>query len=512
MRQTPAAEGGFEMRLDQDQCYRALKSRDARFDGQFFTAVVTTGVYCRPICPAPTPKRANVRFYPCAAAAQDAGFRPCLRCRPETSPGTPAWQGTSATVSRALRLIEEGALDEGSVEELALRLGMGGRHLRRLFIEHLGVPPVAVAQTRRLHFAKKLIDETALPMGDVAFGAGYSSIRRFNAAFRGVYGRAPGKLRRHGRENEVAGASAPMELRLTYRPPFDWNSLLEFLRSRATAGVEAVEGGVYRRSFEVQGTTGVLKVSHLPERRALVLSLDVAAPRALHTLAARVRSLFDLEANPAEVAAVLERDPLLRASLRRHPGLRVPGCWDPFELAVRVILGQQISVKGATTLAGRIAEAYGRPLDPMASGGLTRLSPRPEDLADADLTGLGVIGARARAIQGLARAILDGRLRLDGTSDPASCMQALESLPGLGPWTAQIIAMRALREPDAFPATDLGVVRALAEGGRRPSSTEILKRAEAWRPWRAYAALHLWKLDTPTPAGESGAKSSRALR
>lgn len=491
------------MHLDQDLCYRAIKSRDARFDGQFFTAVTTTGIYCRPICPAPTPKRAHVRFYGCAAAAQEDGFRPCLRCRPETSPGTPAWQGTSATVSRALRLIEAGALDEGSVEDLALRLGVGGRHLRRLFIEHLGVTPVAVAQTRRLHFAKKLIDETPLALGDVAFAAGYASIRRFNAAFRAVYGCAPRELRRKERRQYAPAPDAPLRLRLAYRPPFDWEALMAFLQDRATAGVEEVEGGVYRRIIAAGPAgdgAGFLEVGHDPEARQLRLTIHSPDARALQSVTERVRRMFDLECHPSAIAGVLERDALLRPLVRKFPGLRVPGAWDPFEMAVRVVLGQQISVKGATTLAGRIAQAYGRPVEASPFAGLNRLAPRPEDLADANLVRLGVTQARARAIQGLARAVIEGRVSLDPAGDFGATVRALESLPGLGPWTAQVIAMRALGEPDAFPAADLGLIRAMEAAGSPASPRELTARSEAWRPWRAYAALYLWKLHAASTA------------
>jgi AraC family transcriptional regulator, regulatory protein of adaptative response / DNA-3-methyladenine glycosylase II len=483
------------MRLDQDQCYRALKSRDARFDGQFFTAVLTTGIYCRPVCPAPTPLRANVRFYPCAAAAQAAGFRPCLRCRPETSPSAPAWQGTSASVSRALRLIDAGAMDEGGVEDLAARLGIGSRHLRRLFMEHLGVTPVAVAQTRRLHFAKKLLDETPLPLAEIAFSAGFSSIRRFNAAFREVYGRAPGELRRQAGESRGVDPGAALRLRLSYRPPFDWGSLLDFFRDRATVGVESLEGEVYRRAIAVGEAVGRIEVSHEPERCALQLQIHLPDARGLQQVTARVRHLFDLEANPAEVSAVLEKDAMLRPWVRRFPGLRVPGAWDPFEMAVRVILGQQISVKAATTLASRIAEVYGRPLGSAASGGLTRLPPRPQNLLEADLTRLGVVSARARAIQGLARAVHEGRLQLEGQANLEATLREIEALPGLGPWSAQLIAMRALREPDAFPASDLGLLRAISVDGSRVTASALLARAEAWRPWRAYAAVYLWNRD-----------------
>lgn len=496
------------MKLDQDMCYRALKSRDARFDGQFFTAVLTTGIYCRPICPAPTPKQVNVRFFSNAAAAQEAGFRPCLRCRPETSPGTPAWQGTSSSVTRALRLIEEGALDEGGVEALAAKLGVGGRHLRRLFIEHLGVTPVAVAQTRRLHFAKKLIDETPLSMGDIAFNAGYSSIRRFNTAFRSIYGCPPSQLRRAKKPAEAA--SAPLILRLSYRPPFDWESMLDFLSNRATAGVERVKGDSYRRTVSFGDAAGTIEVRNDPVKNALTLSVKLPDARKLQQITTRVRRLFDLESNPEEIATSLGRDHLLRPLIVRYPGLRVPGAWDPFEMAVRVILGQQVSVKGATTLAGRLAQKFGQPLAGFEVEGLTHISPRPEDIMDADLSGLGIVGSRIRAIQTLARGIVEGQIDFSAGTDPDALVCVLESLPGIGSWTAQVIAMRVLGEPDAFPASDLGIVRALRNSEKKLSERDVLARAEIWRPWRAYAALYLWKKDIRMPEPRRDDKQPRA--
>jgi AraC family transcriptional regulator of adaptative response / DNA-3-methyladenine glycosylase II len=475
--------------LDADLCYRALRSRDQRFDGRFFVGVVTTGIYCRPVCPAPTPKRRNVRFFACAAAAAAAGLRPCLRCRPEASPGTPAWLGTSATVSRALRLIEQGALDRGDVEALAQRMGIGERHLRRLFETHLGVPPLAVAQTRRIHFAKRLIDETALPMSEIAFAAGFSSIRRFNAALRGAYGRSPTELRRRGRER--SGASAPIELRLAYRAPFDWEGMLAFLAPRATPGVEVVTPEAYRRSIDLGGAAGVLEVRHDPAGGGLLLRLPAATSRALVEAVHRVRRLFDLGADPAAIATHFAGDPDLAPRFRRRAGLRIPGAWDGFELAVRAVLGQQVSVARGTEIAGKLTAAFGRPLAD-AEPGVDALFPTPEALAEADVAGLGLMpAARAEAVRALARAVRGGELALDGARDREAAVEALLRLPGVGPWTAEVVAMRALGEPDAFPAGDLGLRRALGPGSPL-SPGALATRAEAWRPWRAYAAVALW--------------------
>jgi AraC family transcriptional regulator of adaptative response / DNA-3-methyladenine glycosylase II len=475
------------MQLDPDICYRALQSRDARFDGRFFTAVRSTGVYCRPVCPARTPRRENCVFLPCAAAAQAAGYRPCLRCRPEASPGTPAWQGTSATVSRALRLIADGALDAHGVDALAARLGIGARHLRRLFLEHLGATPVAIAQNRRVLFAKKLIDETALSMAQVAHAAGFASVRRFNDAMLATYRRAPRELRRRAAPDAPAGVT---RLQLAYRPPYPWRTVLAFLAARATRGVEQVTADTWRRSFRQGDTTGWLEVGTVPGRNELSVSIHHGSPLVLIRLAQRLRAVFDLEADPDEISRSLGGDPALRRALRALPGVRLPGAWDGFELAVRAILGQQVSVAAATTLAGRLAAAFGEklPAELAPDGGPCLLFPAPAVLADADLRAIGLTGARAGAVRALAEAVAAGQLALEPGPDPAGTVAQLVAIPGIGPWTAEYVAMRALREPDAFPATDLGLRRALDV-----SSGELARRAESWRPWRAYAAMLLWQ-------------------
>jgi AraC family transcriptional regulator of adaptative response / DNA-3-methyladenine glycosylase II len=487
------------MQLDHASCYRAILARDARFDGQIFTGVTSTGIYCRPICPARTPKPENVVFYPSAAAAQAAGLRPCLRCRPETSPDLGAWHGTSNTVSRALALIETGALDAADVGGLAARLGMGERQLRRLFRQHLGASPVAVAQTRRVLLAKQLLHETRLPLAEVALAAGFGSIRRFNETFQALYARPPSALRGDAPEVSVKDGGG-LSLQLAYRPPFDWEGIIGFLRQRAIPGVERVTGQDYARSIAIGQERGVLVVRPGAAGR-LAVEIDFPRLSALPAIIARVRRLFDLAADPAAIAAQLGRDPVLAPLVAARPGLRVPGAWDGFELAIRAILGQQISVAAATALAGKITAAYGEALPAALRGraeGLTHVFPRAEVLARADLSGIGMPGKRAAALSALAAAVVAAPAILSPGRSLDEAIARLKTLPGIGEWTAQYIAMRALREPDAFVHGDIGLMRALAdEAGKRPTAAELLARAEAWRPWRAYAALHLWTSEAP---------------
>lgn len=487
------------MELDINLCESARLSRDPRFDGRFFTAVTSTGIYCRPVCPAPSPKRSNVRYFPTAAAAAEAGFRPCLRCRPEAAPGTPAWLGTSATVNRGLRLIGEGALDEGDVETLAARLGVGPRHLHRLFVRHLGASPLAVAQTRRLHFAKQLLDETDLPMAQVALAAGFGSVRRFNDQIRKIYARTPSQLRRL-RQPIAASRPGQYVFQLAYRPPYDWDALLEFLARRAIPGVEAVVNGCYRRSIVLGGRHGVIEVGHAAAACALILRIRFPEPAALLRIVARVRRIFDLEADPAAIVRHFNDDMLIGASARRRPGLRVPGAWDGFELAVRAILGQQVSVAAASKRAGLLAHQLGEPLA-LDDDVLDRIFPTPARLAAAPLDGMPA--TRARAIQALAQAVATDGLRIEPDAAPEELMQRLTSISGIGDWTAQYIAMRALGEPDALPAADLVLLRR-AGNGKPLKPGQLLAQAEAWRPWRAYAAMHLWHSASvpPLPPGE----------
>jgi AraC family transcriptional regulator, regulatory protein of adaptative response / DNA-3-methyladenine glycosylase II len=488
------------MDMDRIACYRAISTRDARFDGRLFVGVKTTGIYCRPICPARTPKLANVSFYPSAAAAQEAGFRPCLRCRPETSPNLAFWRGTSNTVSRALALIETGGLDEADVEGLANRLGVGARQLRRLFRQHVGASPVAVAQTRRVLLAKQLIHETSLPMAEVAMASGFNSVRRFNETFLQLFGRSPATLRRvRDKTRREAGA---LSVHLAYRPPYDWDAILSFLAARAIPGVEAVSGNIYRRTIEIGDDRGTISVAPADRNR---LSVSVRFPNmaTLPSIIARVRRVFDLAADPDMIGAHLSLDPVLAPLISARPGLRVPGAWDGFELAVRAIFGQQITVPAATKLLGKLALAHGAPLPAAIKDveGLTHLFPSPSRLAGADLAALGMPKARAVAVSSLAAAIFADPTMFSRGASLDEATAKLRLLPGIGEWTAQYIAMRELREPDAFPAADIGLMRAMATAdGRRPSPAELLSRAERWRPWRAYAALHLWAAGIQYPA------------
>jgi len=489
------------MNLNPDVCYRALRARDTRFDGRFFTGVESTGVYCRPVCPARTPKRGNCTFFRHAAAAEEAGFRPCLRCRPETSPGTPAWQGASTTVCRALRLIDQGALDGGGVDDLAARLGVGDRHLRRLFVEHLGASPLSVAMTRRVHFAKRLLEETRLPVSQVAVTAGFNNSRRFNAAFRRCFDRTPGEVRRGTRKTAPpADANGKIRLRLPYRPPLAWEPLLGFLGPRAIPGVERIDGVTYRRSFALDAVEGELSVSPGPDGRSLLLTVSVEAAPRLMEVVERVRALLDLAADPQVIESQLRDDADL-SRLRVAAGLRVPGAWDRFEVAVRAILGQQITVAGATRISGRLVRSFGRRLASWPAEGsadpdsLGWVFPRPEDLARAPLNRIAAIGipdSRAATIRGLARAVAAGRPMLDPAADLEDAVSRLITLDGIGDWTARYVAMRALAQPDAFPAGDLGLRKALSSTPRPLTPGALARRSEAWRPWRAYAAVRLW--------------------
>ena len=501
------------MALDRIACYRAVQARDARFDGRIFTAVRTTGIYCRPICPARTPKFENVAFFATAAAAQEAGYRPCLRCRPEASPDLDGWRTASSTVSRALELIAAGALDgeNATVGDLAARLGIGERHLRRSLRDQLGVSPTGLAQARRVLFAKQLIHETQMSLTDVALAAGFGSVRRFNDTFRGLYGRPPSTLRRRRPATTIdEGAGSAVTLRLTYAPPYDWSSIIAFLAARAIDGVEVVEGDRYRRTIDLNGRHGTIEVTLASGRHALAATIRFPDPRALPSIVRRIRRVFDLGADISVITAQLEADPTLGRLVLDRPGLRVPGAWDGFELAVRAVLGQQITVGGARRLIGRLVATHGERLRVGPGGdldGLIAVFPSPARLAPADLTHLGMPRARAAAISSLAAAtVADPDLfRRDASLDAS--IARLTTLPGIGEWTAQYVAMRALREPDAFPAADVGLLRALTgPDGRRPTRAAATARAEAWRPWRAYAAQHLWtslavRVDDPAGVG-----------
>ena len=490
--------------LDQDVCYRALQTRDSRFDGRLFVGVVSTGIFCRPICPARTPKRENCRFFPSSATAQAAGFRACLRCRPEISPELACWRGTSNTVSRALALIADGFLDrEGeTVEALATRVGMGARQLRRLFDQHLGVSPVAVAQTKRLLFAKQLLHDTGLSMAEVALAGGFGSVRRFNDAFRALYHRPPRELRR-GSVSAAAQepADAPVMLQLPYRPPYDWEAMLNHLRARAIDGLEAVEKGFYRRTVTHDGLYGTVTVAHAPGRHSLLITIQFPSVRALQTIVTCVRHQFDVGADVDTITAHLSRDQNLAPLIAARPGLRTPGSWDGFELGVRAVLGQQVTVEAARRSGSKLVALYGEPLPDAGDARLSRAFPSSDCLATADLSRIGIPASRRATVKALAQAaVANPQLFVPRGSIEESLAQ-LRAIRGIGEWTAQYIALRALREPDAFPATDLGILRGAAQlGVGSPTALQLLQRAEAWRPWRGYAAQYLWTAGNRSPS------------
>lgn len=483
------------MDLDHGACYRIIQARDARYDGRLFVGVKTTGVYCRPICPARTPSPQNVAFYPSAAAAHGAGFRPCLRCRPEVAPELAAWRGSASTVTRALRLIEGGTADASDIEALASRLGIGARQLRRLFAKHVGASPGAVLRTRRMHLARQLMHETGLPMADVALAAGFGSVRRFNEVFRDLFGRAPAALRRHRVSGTGADVRRGFTIRLAYTPPYAWDDMLSFLAQRAAPGVEVVSGDTYARSIFLAGQHAVIAISPI-RAGALALRVHGRQLEGLPTIVRRVRGMFDLGVDSRAVDAHLGADSLLAPLVARRPGLRIAGAWDGFELATRAILGQQITVSAARGLAGRLIAACGGRLDDTFGAlypGVTHLFPLPAAVALAVSMRLGVTGARMQALASLAAACETNPSILAQHPSLDDSIRTLRSLPGIGEWTAHYIAMRQLREPDAFPATDVALLRAAGVlMGHRMSSEELLARAERWRPWRAYGAAHLW--------------------
>lgn len=457
-------------------CQRARLARDPRFDGRFYVGVVTTGIYCRPVCPARLPAEDNVRYYPTPASAQDAGFRPCLRCRPETARRLPEWTLGSQTVVRGLRLIDAGFLDGHPVAALAARLGITARHLNRLFLESLGATPKSLARTRRVQLAKRLIDGSGLSLSEVAFRSGFGSLRRFNVEIRETYGRAPRELRR-GRPADGKPADV-VHLQLPVRRPYHHDWVFDFLAQRALPGLEAVSGHSYRRLlFADDGPAGWLEVR--PAGDGLALSVPAQAVGQLGDLLARVRRVFDLDADPVAVEAVLAGDSLLGPQIRRDPGLRVPGAWDGFEITVRAVLGQQVSVSRARNLAVALCQRFG--------GGNF---PTPTQLADADVSAIGMPGKRGEAVRSLARAVLDGTLELDEGADPVALRARLEALPGIGPWTAGYVGMRVARDPDAFPEADWVVLKVLDA-----RAAAARKRSEAWRPWRSYAVMVLWRIE-----------------
>lgn len=474
---------------DPQTCDAARLSRDPRFDGLFFTAVTSTGIYCRPVCPAPAPKPQNIRYFAQAAAAEAAGFRPCLRCRPELAPGDGSWQRGDELVARALKLIDAGLLAEQPVAALAERVHVGERQLRRLFVERLGAAPLGVHNTRRLLFAKQLLTETALPVTQVALAAGFSSLRRFNDCFRDAYRMAPRDLRR----STVPASGQALRLTLRYRPPYDFAAMLAFLGQRALPGVEHVDATSYSRVIGTLDAPGWLRVSGGADEDALQLEVHGLAPSSLLPLVRRVRRMFDLDADPHAINAALAVDPVLHDCVAARPGLRLPSGWDGFEIVVRAILGQQISVAAARTLASRVADRYGSRLPQSPAPGLTHLFPTPAALIDADLLSLGLTRARAEAIRTIARALLDGDIDFQPEQTLDEFVRRWTALRGIGAWTAHYVALRALGHPDAFPADDLVLRRVADPDGAVLSARALSLRAEAWRPWRAYAVIQLWR-------------------
>lgn len=484
------------MTIDDHACYRAILARDARFDGLFFTGVRTTGIYCRPVCPAKTPARSSCRFFSSAALAEQSGFRPCLRCRPELAPGRAPVDSTRSLAHAAAARIEAGALNEGgNLESLGESLGISSRQLRRAMRRELGVSPVELAQTSRLLLAKRLIADTRLPLVQVAFAAGFESVRRFNAAFRSHYRLTPSTMRRAAGGGDSTGET--LRLLLGYRPPLAWNALLRFLSARAITGVECVSQNAYHRTVAIGEHRGWLSVHQLPEKNQLAIELTPSLAPVLPQVLARLRSLLDVDARPDVIAAHLSGDKHLAAAVRREPGLRVPGAFDGFELAWRAVLGQQVSVRGASTLAARFAEHFGESIaTPLPC--LNRLTPSSTAFAAARTTtiaGIGLPTARAETVRSLAKAVAAGTIGFEPGLDPADTELKLTELPGIGPWTAAYIAMRGLHWPDAFPAGDLGLSKASGLSKR-----ELAVAAESWRPWRAYAAMYLWESLNDTTA------------
>ncbi|HVX42580.1 MAG TPA: AlkA N-terminal domain-containing protein [Mycobacteriales bacterium] len=476
---------------DFDNCYRAVSSRDRRFDGRFVVAVTSTGIYCRPSCPAQTPRRENVRFYAVAAAAAAAGFRACKRCRPQAAPGSRDWDVRADLAARALRLIADGVVDQDGVGGLARRLAVSERHLHRLLTAEVGAGPLTLARTRRVQTARLLIDSTSLPISDIAFTAGYSSLRQFNDSVREAFGATPSQLR-SASGRRVLGATGSIVLRLPRHPPYAGAQWLGWLAARSVAGIEQVRDGTYRRSLRLPHTAGIVHLE--PAEDHLLMRLFVEDLRDLSVAVARVRALADLDAEPGTVAEVLAADPLLAPLVAARPGLRVAGHVDGFELACRAVVGQPVTVTGAAPRRGRIVEAYGDRLR-SADGAVTRLFPTPEVLAEADLDGLGLTGSRRRTLRALAAAVASDQVQLHRGADREETGRALLELPGIGPWTASYIAMRALGDPDAFPAADLGLIRSSAALGGPDSAGALEARSVRWRPWRAYAAAQLWAAD-----------------
>jgi AraC family transcriptional regulator, regulatory protein of adaptative response / DNA-3-methyladenine glycosylase II len=485
--------------LDPATCWQAIYSRDRRFDGRFFAGVRTTRIYCRPICPVPLRKPENVRWFRSAASAEAAGYRPCKRCRPHTAPGTPAWLGTSSVVSRALKFIFNGELDFSDVEGLAGHVGLGARHLRRLFVQHVGASPAPIARSRRIHFARSLIEETDLPITKIALYSGFRSIRQFNHAMRAAFGQPPTELRRSHETANPTGHADDVVLFAAYRPPFDWTALVNYLRRRATPGVELVEAKCYRRTIEIDGEPGEIEVRPDPVKRRLRIRVKLGHHEKLLEVVERVRRMFDLGADPLPIAGHLSRSPRLNPLVAARPGLRVPGVWDGFEFAVLTVLNIQLTTRDHKAVIRHLVRTFGTPVKASATG-LSHLFPRPEQLAEADLSIVGIRGACAKAVRLLARAVLRKELSFERSKTLEDTLSRLSAVRGLGERECHYIAMRVFGEPDAFPSYDYALRQAISAKRFEVYPVELERIAEPWRPWRAYAAMHLWI------ASEAGAR------
>ena len=477
--------------LTPNACYQAMKAHDTRFDGRFFVGVSSTRIYCRPICRVRMPMQKNCGFYPSAAAAEAAGFRPCLKCRPELAPGFAATEAGATLARAAARLIEDGVANDVDLVRVAERVGVTDRHLRRIFAEEFGVSPVQYAQTHRLLLAKRLLTDTALPVADIAFASGFSSVRRMNALFAERYRFSPTRLRKEGREDRDSELDS-LTFVLPYRPPYDWQRMLTFFETRAVPGVETIADGIYRRVIRVESATpiaGWLEVSHLPKRNALQLRFTAVLAQATQSVLSRTKQVFDVAADPQEISVALGE--LADGAY----GLRLPGAFDGFELALRAILGQQVTVKAARTLATRFIDAFGEAIaTPFAD--LTRTFPTPSRVAQLtrdDIGRLGIVGQRAEAMIAIAQAVTSGTLILNGSAEPSQTIDALREIKGIGPWTAHYIAMRALAWPDAWPPQDVALLNAMNLPNTAKGQREADALAEAWRPWRSYAVLHTWR-------------------
>ena len=503
------------MLFERRTLHKALVARDPRFDGLFFVGITSTGIYCRPICPARTAKEANCRFFPSAQLAEQAGFRPCLRCRPELAPGSAPIDDSQRIAQLMVQRLEEGTLDAAKgLEAIAAQFELSSRQVRRIIQKELGVSPIQLLLTRRLLLAKQLLTETSLPVTEIAFASGFSSLRRFNDAFSRRYRMPPTRLRRKVLEGSAAASDGGTStLQLSYRPPYDWPGILAFLSGRALKSIEWVTEDAYARTVQLGTCTGWIRVTQSSRKNALMVEFTHGLTPVLPALLRRVRNLFDLDARPDVIADHLGKDAHLAAAVKANPGLRVPGAFNGFEMGLRAILGQQITVKAATTIGCRFAEAFGEPVATPFPG-LSRLTPSPSRVAAAsvdDISRLGIIAARSRSILALAALQGSGSLSLDGGAhhhDPDEAIRRLAGIPGVGQWTAHYIAMRALRWPDAFPKEDIAVRNRL--GGVSAREAEAL--SQPWRPWRSYAVMHLWSSAQAPAAGDFAASARRAAK